>query len=471
MSASLPTALAFVDTETTGLNPQRHRVIELGIIRIENGREVARVDTLINPHSHLPPEIYALTGISYDELLRAPDFNDIQNEVREILDGAVFVAHNARFDYAFLKHEFTRQDSEFRAKVMCTVKLTRKLFPTLPRYSLSSIIEHFGFVPSARHRAFADAEVLWELFQNAVKTHGEEKVAEAINTILKTPSLPSNLPRELVEKLPEGPGVYTFFGDGNLPLYVGKSVNIKDRVKSHFAGDHSSTTDLTMSSQIKRIDTISTAGEVGALIRESDAIKALMPVYNRQLRRRHDLIVALKHDYDGFSRISIENLENIDSSDHPNIMAVYKSKKQAKESLHALSSEYNLCHKFLGLEKGKGACFASQIGICSGACRGDEMPKDYNLRFEEAFSNTRIKQWPFASAIVLKEQSTSSSEMHIIDKWCYLGSVVWSEETVEPKVEKYTPRFDWDIYKILAKAVLKGKNIAPIPAEVEAMIN
>jgi DNA polymerase III subunit epsilon len=235
MKPKLPEALAFVDTETTGLNPRRNRIIELGIIRVENGREVARMDTMLNPHLRLPPEIYKLTGITNDDLLRAPDWSDVQNDVREILEGAVFVAHNARFDYAFLKHEFMRGDSELKARVMCTVKLTRKLFPGLPRYSLSSIIDHFGLSPKSRHRAFADAEVLHDLFKLAISTHGEANVAKAVHSILKSPSLPSNLPKTIVDDLPESSGVYTFFGDSNLPLYVGKSVNIKARVKSHFA--------------------------------------------------------------------------------------------------------------------------------------------------------------------------------------------------------------------------------------------
>lgn len=471
MKPSLPEALAFVDTETTGMNPMRHRVIEIGIIRVERGREVARVDTLLNPHSHLPPEIYALTGISYDDLLRAPDFNDIQNEVREILDGAVFVAHNARFDYAFLKHEFLRHDSDFRAKILCTVKLARRLFPGLPRYNLASIIEHFGFSPTARHRALADAEVLWELFQNALATKGELAVSEAVHSILKTASLPSNLPRELVDKLPEKPGIYTFFGESNLPLYVGKSVNIKERVKSHFSSDHSNATDLTMSSQIKKIETLTTAGEIGALIRESDAIKALMPVYNKQLRRRRDLIVAVRTVSKDIYKVDIKNLQEIDHEDQNNIMAVYKTIKQAKESLNRLCKEYNLCPIYLGLESGKGPCFGSQIGICNGVCRGDETPELYNQRFSEAFAKTKVREWPFQTAIILKEQAENLTELHIVDNWRYLGSVVYDSDQDEPKVEKYTPRFDWDIYKILAKAVFAGRNVSPLPEEISAMIN
>jgi DNA polymerase III subunit epsilon len=230
--------------------------------------------------------------------------------------------------------------------------------------------------------------------------------------------------------------------------------------------DHANSKDLTMSSQIKRIDTTKTAGEIGALIRESDAIKNLMPVYNKQLRRRRDLTVALYLQKDGISCVSIEDLENV-TEDMENMMAVYKSKKQAKENLHQLSRDYNLCPKYLGIESGKGACFGSQIGICNGVCRGDEKAVFYNARFAEAFANTRVKQWPFGSAIIFKEESATMTELHLIDKWCYLGSLVYELGDDELKVTRCTPCFDWDIYKILAKAVFKGKNILKTNSEVE----
>lgn len=463
MKFVLPSAFAFIDTETTGTNPRRDRVIEIGIIRVENGREVARIDTLLNPHSHLPPEIYALTGISYDQLLRAPDFDEIQSDVRQILDGALFVAHNARFDYAFVKNEFTRHENDFRAKVLCTVKLTRKLFPNLPKYSLASLINYFGFNPKARHRALADAEVLWELYKRALEIHGDEKVAEALSYILKTPSLPSNLSCELVDELPEAAGIYIFYGEtkddskSSLPLYIGKSVNIKDRVKSHFSGDHANTSDLTMSSQIKKIETVVTAGEVGALIRETDAIKSLMPVYNKKLRQRRNLVASVKGEKNGLYEIELKEIQELSLDDQENVMAVFSSTKKAKESLSILCKEYLLCLKLMGLEKTKGRCFGSQIGICNGVCAGDEDPKEYNKRFMEAFSKTKVKKWPFKGAIVMKEQTGTLCEMHVIDNWRYLGSVVYDSLELEPKVEKYTPRFDWDIYKILVKAVIKLK--------------
>lgn len=477
MKIALPNVFAFVDTETTGLSPIRDRVIEIGIIRVEGGREVARLDTLLNPHVPVPPSINGLTGISNEDLLHAPDFNEIEHQVREILEGSVFVAHNARFDYAFLKHEFKRSQCEFGAKVMCTVKLARRLYPALPSYRLSSLIEHFSLPVAARHRALADAEVLWQLLKMAVSDHGEDEVARTIKSLLRAPSTPSNLPPEAIDSLPESPGIYIFYGEddentkSSLPLYVGKSINIKERVKSHFSGDYLSGKDLAISSQIKRIEATKTVGEIGALVRECDAVKALMPVYNRQLRRRSDLVVATKAKRGGVWSIKISTLHDIATRRLSSVMAVYKSKKQAKNSLDKICREYNLCPKQLSLESGKGPCFGSQIGICKGVCGGHENVSVYNTRFERAFESSRIKAWPYSGAICISEKQGGLAELHVIDNWLYLGSVRYDAEDDTHLVTKYSPRFDWDIYKIIVKAVFLGRNVMPVPPEVTSLFN
>jgi DNA polymerase-3 subunit epsilon len=453
------------------MNPKRDRVIEIGILRVENGKVVDSLDTVVQPHLRIPPEIQSLTGIKNDEVARAPDFDEIRFQIEQIFDGAVLVAHNARFDYAFLKHEFGRNGDDFRAKILCTVRLTRKLFPGLSGYSLESLINYFGIKVGTRHRAYADAEVLWKLYSISLENHGELKVLEAVNSILKSASLPNKLPKKMVDELPDTPGIYMFFSDDNkLPLYVGKSINIKDRVKGHFSSDHANTKDLTMSSQISRVETIETAGELGALIREADYVKALMPVYNRQLRRRQDLIVAFLDSESEYKKVKIINLQEVGKEDVGKVMAVYKSSKAAKESLQKLCKEYNLCPKFLGIEKGKGRCFGSQIGICYGACVCEEKAEDYNSRFRDAFHKSRVSKWPYKSAVVIKEENINGlTELHLIDNWMYLGSVLSNELLDEPKVEKYSPRFDWDIYKILARAIRKNKSVKLASPEEEAI--
>lgn len=459
--------LAFIDTETTGLSPARDRIIEIGIIRVENGKIVDQIDTLINPNSFVPPEIFTLTGISESEIVSAPEFGDVENKIQAILEGAIFTAHNARFDYAFLKHELVRLGKPYQARVLCTVKLVRHLFPGLRRYSLSHLIDHFGINPAARHRAYADATVLWELYRIAVQEHGAERVHSEIDGIIKTSALPSNLRRIEVENLPESPGIYMFYGDDSkLPLYVGKSVNVKSRVKNHFTNDHQVTKDLTMSSQISRVEAVVTAGEVGALIREVDAIKNLSPVYNKKLRKLSELYVATSKTVNGYLSVKIDRVaeEKLEPS---GVVAIYKTKKTAQAALHDLCRKHNLCPKLMGLEHGPGRCFMSQIGSCFGACTAEEDSAIYNLRFREAFDATTIEPWPFSGPVSLKEQNLEGLvEIHVISDWKYLGSVVYAQDEIDQsKKQHIEPVFDWDIYRILAKATRNRKKVHVLSPE------
>lgn len=185
--------LSFVDLETTGASPASDRIIEIGILRVENNKLKKTYTTLINPETHIPPFIENMTGIRGLELEKAPTFSQVKEEVLDHLKNSVFVAHNVRFDYGFLRNEFKRFGIRFNSKHFCTVRLSRVLYPRRRHHNLDSIIERFGIECGDRHRAFGDAEVLWRFFQLAKKEHGEEKLLEAIKQISKRPTLPINL--------------------------------------------------------------------------------------------------------------------------------------------------------------------------------------------------------------------------------------------------------------------------------------
>lgn len=159
------TPLAFIDVETTGMSARRGRVIEVGVVRVENGEIVATMNQLIDPGTPLPSDITRLTGISNDDLIDAPTFRQIADDLAEILDGAIFVAHNVRFDYSFIKAEFARLNAPFNPKLLCTVRLSRALYPHHRGHSLEAIIKRHGLQAEHRHRAYDDAHVLWQLYQ------------------------------------------------------------------------------------------------------------------------------------------------------------------------------------------------------------------------------------------------------------------------------------------------------------------
>lgn len=456
----LPKTLVFVDTETTGLSLQRDRIIEIGLLRVENDTVVKTFKTLLNPETYISPMIQSMTGISKEALENAPSFYEMKDELIELMNDAVFVAHNVRFDYGFLRNEFKRAGMSFSSKHFCTVKLSKYLFPGLKRYNLDTIIEQFGISCARRHRAFDDAKVLWDFYQIAKEKVGIDNFLSAVNLALKKPSLPVGLSKDIVDSLPESPGVYIFYGAQGTPLYIGKSINIRERVLSHFANDHTSSTEMKIAQQIEHIELIKTSGELGALVKEAMLIKKMQPLYNRKLRINRKLIILKSFtNTKGYDQITLDTLDGIDHKELGNMLGVFRSQRQAKEFLIGIAKKHMLCEKLLCLEKTKTACFSYRLGNCKGACIGKEHPLRYHIRFLEAFSKNKIKPWPFKGPILIKEKNEfdNTIETFIVDKWCLLGSVNSSDNTENDKYSN-TYLFDVDTYKILCQYLLNQKN-------------
>lgn len=450
----LPKNLTFVDIETTGGSITFDRIIEIGILQVRDNKLEKTFQTFLNPDRPLPPEITMLTGINASDLERAPSFFDIKDELMNYFDDAVFVAHNARFDYGFLKQEFLRFGDKFSPKQLCTVKLSRLLYPEHRHHNLDSIIERFQFEIENRHRAFSDAKILWDFYQKIQTTFPQEKLIQTVSHILKKPNIPVRLKNFQFSDLPESAGVYIFYGENGQPLYVGKSKNIRDRVMSHFSLSTGDASEMKIYNTIESLDFIKTSGELGALLKESEMIKKLMPLYNRRLRYREKMVFAVKKEVDGIFTIDLEETENPDINNLENVMATFKSKKQARDALVALAKDFNLCDKYLGLEKTKGECFNSQLGRCNGVCAKKEIPQKYNLRFIEAFLKTRIKSWPYKGPIVIKEvdQESGKEEQFLIHNWCIVQKKDGDNQNLEDLV------FDYDVYKILRRHLFNIKN-------------
>ncbi len=448
--------LTFIDIETTGLSPERDRIIEIGLIRMKNGRVIKTFETLVNPDCSLPPEIPMLTGITANQLERAPVFSRIADELAALLKDSVFVAHNARFDYSFIRSEYSRLEKSFRSQVLCTAKLSRRLFPKFRQHNLDSIINRFAIPCDTRHRAFSDARVLADFYLLAKKQFGARVLTEAITHVTKTAALPKTIARGAVDTLPESPGVYVFYGSHGQPLYVGKSINIKNRVLSHFYDFSRSQKEARIFQTIASIETHQTSGELGALLLESQMIKDLQPLYNRALRRQQTMIALMRDQTsEGYDTIRVWEGSAPEPNRIEHILAVFRTKGHMKRALVELSREYGLCQKLLGLEKTNGLCFGAQIQACRGACMGRELPARYNMRFTEAFSKTRVKQWPFPGPISIREGNAA----HIVYKWCYVNTITDASIPVARVTE---PIFDYDAYRILASYLLRKADMRTI---------
>jgi len=162
---------AIVDVETSGTSPARSRVIEIGILRIEDGVCVETFHTCINPQDFVPQWIFDLTGLEPSEIEVAPLFEDVIDTLERLFDNAIFVAHSASFDLGFVQSEFARLERTFSPKVLCSVRLSRMLSPHARSHSLSALIQRHRFACKARHRAFDDAHVVWQFLQLAARKH------------------------------------------------------------------------------------------------------------------------------------------------------------------------------------------------------------------------------------------------------------------------------------------------------------
>ena len=280
--------LAFVDIETTGSHFDRDRITEIGIKTLTDN-QIQAWEQLINPQTFIPQNIQRLTGISPQMVANQPSFEEIARELKQELEGKIFIAHNARFDYGFIKASFKRIGIDFKPKVLCTVKLSRLLFPNQARHNLDTIISVHGLKVSARHRALGDADLLLQFWRICEAKFGKAKLNEAINHLIGNSSLPPNIDRELIDSIPDGPGCYIFYGDNKTPLYIGKSISLRSRVMGHFQGALKNRKEMKLSLQVRDIDWIETSGELGALILESRLIKQRMPSMNIKLRRSKDL--------------------------------------------------------------------------------------------------------------------------------------------------------------------------------------
>jgi DNA polymerase III subunit epsilon len=440
--------IAFVDLETTGATATRDRVTEVAVITWD-GRETTSWSQLLNPEARIPPFIESLTGIHNEMVENAPRFAEIADELAARLAGHIFVAHNVRFDYAFLKNEFRRVDIDFRAPVLCTVKYSRKLFPQYAKHNLDSLIARHGLSAGSRHRALGDAQAIFDFWRKMDETFPAEHLEAVRKTLLARPSLPPHIDAERIDDIPDQHGVYLFYGDNDLPIYVGKAKQLKQRVLAHFSADHALAKEMSISQQVRRIEWQACAGEVDALITEARLIKELQPTLNRQLRRNRDFCSwTLRDAGNGQHRPELVYARDLDFGKQSNLYGLFKSAKDARDALIAITKENALCPVVLGLEKGAAGtpCFARQLKRCRGACSGEESALQHSLRLMDALGKLRLKSWPFDGPAVLPE----GDRLHVIDAWCHLGTA-GSEAELSTLLAAGKPAFDRDTYRILVK--------------------
>jgi len=402
-----------------------------------------------------------------------PTSSELRREVAQRLEGCVFVAHNARFDYGFLKNEFRRVEMKFTADVLCTVRLSRRLFPEAPGHSLDAIVARHGLeeafsgaagARTGRHSALGDARVLWRFMETLYRVRERGDIETAVKRLLKIPSLPPQLAPDALEGLPEGPGVYRFYGVNDLPLYIGKSVNLRDRIRSHFSSDYRTANDVRISNEIRRIEVDETAGELGALLREAELVKALLPLHNHRLRRKLNACFVRLPDLRSAPQIlAVKDIDwNEPAALGETLYGPFATRQHVKAFLEAIAGEQGLCWRQLGWEKRGGPCFARQVRKCRGACIGEETPEQHNLRLATALSSRKLADWPWPGRVAVREAARDGSamEVHVFERWSHIGTARNDDDLAELAETRVEIDFDPDVYAILSSYLARHRGAA-----------
>lgn len=441
--------LAFVDLETTGATVTHDRITEIGIVEVDTDGTVREWQQLVNPGMRIPPFIEKLTGISNEMVADAPPFEAVAAEALKRLEGRLFIAHNARFDYGFLKREFKRVGVDFRASVVCTVKLSRALFPEHRRHNLDTLIERHGLRANARHRALADAQLIYQFWQKIQVDRSNQAFEAALEIQNTRPTLPAQLAPEIIDELPETPGVYLFYGDADTPLYIGKAKDIRKRALSHFTAARKSPKDKELARQTRRLEWIETSGEIGTLLKEAALVKAMQPIHNRHAGKKEEMCSwRLLDEGEGRLRLQLWSADEPGFNLRSACYGLFRSRKEAVDTLRRLADAHHLCASLIGLENAEpgSACAGFRLKRCKGACIGREPLTKHGMRLIGALASLRLLTWPFAGPAMIRE----GDEVHLIDNWRHLGTAK-SEEDMYALLDAPYPSFEREVYAILSR--------------------
>ena len=371
---------AIIDIETTGGSAHTEKITEIAIYLHDGNHITGEYVTLINPERNIPYFITNLTGITNEMVEDAPRFYEVAKKIVELTEGRTFVAHNARFDYSFIRQEFKSLGFNYKRNILDTVALSRKLIPGHISYSLGNICKDLNISINGRHRAAGDALATVKLFELLMAKDFElSGNGSGLMKNTKVSKLNPKLDILKIETIPDEPGVYYFYNENADLIYIGKSRNLLQRINTHLS-NNSTNKAMEMRDHIADIDWELTGSELIALLKESSEIKKHKPLYNKAQRRTgFQWGIFSFADNNGYLNF---RYGQINDDEEP--VSVFTSKEKTKSKLNSLVETYGLCQKLSGLYDTEGACFHYQVGICKGACIGKESAEIYNERAGKA---------------------------------------------------------------------------------------
>ena len=402
---------AIVDIETTGSYAAANGITEISIHVFDGNKVVEIFETLVNPCQPIPRYIQAMTGITDEMVAQAPTFDKVADRIHSLLDGKVFIAHNVNFDYSFVKAHLAEYGYVYNSKKLCTVRLSRKIFPGYQSYSLGNICHSLGITIRDRHRAGGDTEATVQLFRMLLENDKEQFIQKSLLRNSGEQKLPPNVPKEHFDQLPYTPGVYYFHNEKGKIIYVGKANNIRYRVNSHFSNNSDSRQKQNFIRHTHAISFQPCATELMAHILESTEIKKLWPIFNYSQKRWEDVYGIFSYeDQNGFQRLAIEK-----NKSRLNPVYSFHYLVDGHAVMRRIVKEFNLCPHLCFLQRNDQECEGIKEGYCYGACKQVESSSAYNQRVQQA-----IRSLQSQPTFAIMEKGLNGD-----DKSCVL---VWEEK-------------------------------------------
>ncbi|MEI6947237.1 exonuclease domain-containing protein [Paraflavisolibacter sp. H34] len=374
---------AIVDIETTGGYAAANGIIEVSIQVFDGGQVTERFESLVNPGLPIPRYIQAFTGISNDMVEEAPAFEAIAEKVYRLLQGNIFVAHNVNFDYSFLKSHLEACGYSLNEKKLCTVRLSRQIFPGLPSYNLGKLCRSLDITLDHCHRAGGDAAATATLFRLLLENDKEGCIPASLLHHSKEKALPPNVPHEHFSKLPTCPGVYYFHDNKGKVIYVGKAKNIKKRVNSHFSTNSGGRQRQNFLRHTYSISFKECATELMASILEAAEIKRLWPAFNQAQKNQEEVFGIYEYeDRNGYKRLVIDKKRR-----HSAPVCSFHYKVDVHNFLKKLIKNFELCPRLCFIQVDREKCIGLLEHYCHGACEQLEGPETYNQRVADAIGS------------------------------------------------------------------------------------
>lgn len=361
--------------ETTGLHAGRHAITEMAVVNFDGKNISECFHTLIDPEQRIPLQVVRYNGITERMLAGAPAWPAVMDAIEELTAGRVLVAHNAHFDYTFLREAFLQQGRTFERRVLCTLQWHRRLFPRVASCTLPALCRRYGIDTGTPHRALSDAMAVVHLFRK-LSEHDQGWLQHWLNRRRPHLLLPPHLPAEQLHHLPDSPGIYYLLDHRQRILYIGKARNLRQRIWQHFISGSSTRLQTALMTRIAGLQVWPCGSELLALLLEASEIRRHYPPFNKALKRADQAIGLVSYaDAKGYLRLA---LSHVKAGDRP--LAAWPAQEDARRDLSRIVEEYHLCPRLAGLQRASAPCSDYAAGRCDGACADALAPATYNLR-------------------------------------------------------------------------------------------